>query len=436
MRLSGRESLGIARSVLKSDHGSLVPRHATLVRFVDSRSDLELDEALATFFPGPHSYTGEDIVEIALHGSPVLVSAILETLCRAGARMAKPGEFTLRAFLNGRIDLAQAEAVRDVIEASTVQQAQVAARQRSGELSREIAPIQSLLIDLIVQLESAVEFVEDDLPSESRAAVAGKLDTTLGRIRGAIESYRRGRIIHDGFRLAITGRPNVGKSSLFNALLGRDRSIVTENAGTTRDVVSEVGNIEGIPVRLADTAGVRDSSDKVEQLGVDRTFGAIADSDLVLLVIDLGSERTIEDDMLRGKLSGLDAIVVANKMDLSSAWSEEEVFSFAGGWPSVRVSARNGDGIADLRSCMMARLIGDRSVLREGVLVTNVRHCGCLERAQEMIARASVAMRSGMSEEFALADLHAALRKIGEITGETTTEDLLGEIFSRFCVGK
>jgi tRNA modification GTPase len=436
VRLSGRESLRIARAVLKSDRESFVPRHATLVSFLDCRNGVEMDEALAIFFPGPHSYTGEDLMEVSLHGSPVLVTAILDALCRAGARMASPGEFTMRAFLNGRIDLAQAEAVRDVIEATTVQQAQIAARQRSGEFSRQLAPIKTRLIDLIVRLESTVEFVEEDLPIQSREAVCDQLEETMRRIRAAIVSYQKGRILRQGFRLAIAGRPNVGKSSLFNALLGRDRSIVTEIAGTTRDVVSEEGNLEGIAVHLADTAGVRDSSDAVERLGVDRAFGAMADADLVLLVIDASVRRTAEDDALRGRLEGLATIVVANKVDLPPEWSDRSILDFAAGWPALRVSARSLSGIPELRALMISRLIGDGSALTEGMLITNLRHCRCLEQAEENISKAVRALRSGMSEEFALADLHGALARIGEITGETTVDNLLGEIFSRFCVGK
>jgi tRNA modification GTPase len=436
VRLSGRESLCIARSVLKSDRESFTPRHATLVRFLDIRNGLELDEALATYFPGPHSYTGEDVVEISIHGSPVLETAILDALCRAGARMASPGEFTMRAFLNGRIDLVQAEAVRDVIEATTVQQAQVAARQRSGELSRQLAPIKASLIDLIVRLESTIEFAEEDLPIESRAALSEKLEETLRRIRRAIASYQKGRILRQGFRLAIAGRPNVGKSSLFNALLGRDRSIVTEVAGTTRDVVSEEGNLEGIPVHLADTAGVRESSDTVERLGVDRAFGAIADADLVLLVLDASVRRSAEDDALRNRLEGLATIVVANKADLPTEWSDRSIVEFAEGRPALRVSARNLSGIPELRTLMISRLIGDEAALTEGLLITNLRHWRCLEQAEENISNGVSALRSGMSEEFALADLHFALARIGEITGETTVDNLLGEIFSRFCIGK
>ena len=436
VRLSGRDSVRIARNVLKCEQATFAPRHATLVSFLDARNGLELDEALATFFPAPHSYTGEDVMEVSLHGSPVLVTAILDALCRAGALMAGPGEFTLRAFLNGRIDLAQAEAVRDVIEATTVQQARIAARQRSGEFSRQVAPIKALLIEVIVQLESTVEFAEADLPVESREALCGKLEETLQRIRQAIESYQKGRILRQGFRLAIAGRPNVGKSSLFNALLGRDRSIVTEIAGTTRDVVSEEGNLEGIPVHLADTAGVRESSDTVERLGVDRAFGAMADADLVLLVIDTSVGRSREDEALRGKLEGVPAIVVANKADLVAEWSERAVSDFAAGWPALRVSARNLSGIKELRTLMISKLIGDGSALTEGLLVTNLRHCRCLEQAEENISKGLTALRSGMSEEFALADLHGALDRIGEITGETTVDNLLGEIFSHFCIGK
>jgi tRNA modification GTPase len=439
VRISGPESFELIRKVFvpKYERGeSLTARYAVLGMILDPGTGNEMDQALVTCFPAPNSYTGEDVAEVSLHGSPVLVSLLLECLCAGGARLAEPGEFTLRAFLSGRMDLSQAEAVRDMIEARTLYQAQVAFRQRSGEIARQMEPLKKLLIDIIVQLESALEFVEENLPLEARELTALKLDGIQKKLVQWIQSFRRGRLVREGFSLAIVGRPNVGKSSLFNSLLAEDRSIVTEIPGTTRDLVSETTNLEGIPVRLLDTAGVRGSGDRVEQLGMDRSFSAMADADALLLVLDGSQPLLPEDDSLREHLQDLSCVVVLNKSDLSPAWSESQKYDYAGNWPLVEVSARTGTGIEDLRKVILSRLFGNEGPERDGMLVTNLRHCQCLERSEEALTRAATALQQNLSEEFVLVDLHAALRKLGEITGETSIEDLLGEIFSRFCVGK
>ena len=439
VRLSGPEAFDLARKIFTPERpgGDMLPaRHAILGSICLLESGVGLDQALLTRFPSPRSYTGEDVAEISMHGSPVLVSALLDRLCGIGARLAEPGEFTLRAFLNGKMDLSQAEAVRDVIEARTVFQAQIASRQRSGELSRQLDAAKQLLIDIIVQLESAVEFVEEDLPLESRELIAAKLDAAQSDLEKWILSYRHGRLVREGFSMAVIGRPNVGKSSLFNALLAQERSIVADSPGTTRDLVSEDTNIEGIPVRLLDTAGVHPSEDHVEQLGMDRSYRAMADADALLLVLDLSRPFAAEDGRLRERMAGLPCIVVLNKSDLPCAWSPGEKEAFAGGWPRVEVSAKTGAEIGSLRKSIFCHLFGGRGVERESCLVTNVRHCRCMEGAQEALTRASGALRGGLSEEFALEGLHDGLRRLGEITGETSVEDLLGEIFSRFCVGK
>jgi tRNA modification GTPase len=436
VRISGPRSLMLARQVFTPRHGDPErdPRRAVLGRVRSSRAGSELDEALVTFFPAPHSYTGEDVVELSLHGSPPIVAAVLEELCALGARLAEPGEFTLRAFAHGRVDLAQAEAVRDVIEAKTLYQAQVAARQRDGALSRELAAVKQLLVDIVVSLESTVEFVDEDLPVEARGAIAEKLDRLGEEVACWVESFRRGRFIRDGFTLAIVGRPNVGKSSLFNALLARDRSIVTDVPGTTRDLVAEATSLDGMPVRLMDTAGIRAAADRVEELGVERSRSAIADADALLHVLDASEAPSPADRELQAHLAGLSSIVVFNKSDLPGAWSDRERADFAAGTPAARVSARTGEGLDLLRNMMKCHVIGGST--GEGLVVTNLRHARALERARDGLVRAGAALRGGLSEEFALTDLHTALGALGEITGETSVDDLLGEIFSRFCVGK
>lgn len=438
VRLSGFLALDIVRRMFFSlgTFESLPYRYAILGRIVDPRDRSEIDEALVTCFQAPHSYTGEDMGEFSIHGSPVLISSLLDCLCASGARIAEPGEFTMRAFLNGRIDLTQAEAVRDIIDATTLYQAQVAARQRSGLLAREIRPIKELLTSVIVELESTVEFADQDLPVTSRESNARQLKDIRGKMRSWVNSFRRGRVIRDGFSMAVVGRPNVGKSSLFNALLAQNRSIVTEIPGTTRDLVSEYTNIGGIPVRLLDTAGIHNSESFVERLGIDRSREAIAEADAILLVGDTSRSLSAQDLELKEQLRGLRCFAVLNKSDLPSCWSDADRNEFAGSWPCMDVSAKTLAGINELRAKVLEQILGPAGMSQDGMLVTNLRHCRNLEEAESDLAQAVCALENGFSEEFALADLHRGLRKLGEITGETGVEDLLTEIFARFCIGK
>jgi len=412
------------------------PRHAMLGRIVDPRNGYEVDEAIATCFPSPNSFTREDVAEISIHGSPVLVAALLDCICGLGARLADPGEFTLRAFLNGRIDLTQAEAVQDLINATTLYQAQVAGRQRSGALAKQLKPVKELLIDIIVNLETAVEFVEEELPIASREKIIRQLEQARQCLREWIDSFRRGRIIRDGLSMAIAGRPNVGKSSVFNALLAQSRSIVTDMPGTTRDLISEYMDIGGIPIRLQDTAGIHNSDDQIERFGMDRSYEAIADADVVLLVVNIGEPRCQQDLVLKRQLADLSCIAVMNKSDLPSCWSSQEKAELAGDWPCVEVSAKDGLGIEELREMIISRIMGPDGTRRDGILITNLRHCHSLEEAERNLASAATALQENISEEFVLADLHRGLEQLDAITGETHVEDLLDKIFSRFCIGK
>jgi tRNA modification GTPase len=438
VRVSGPESMLLFYRLFLPKHSGSAPppRVAVLGRIVDPRNGLEIDEAIATCFPSPRSYTGEDMTEYSIHGSPVLIAELLDSLCACGAKLASPGEFTMRAFLHGRMDLTQAEAVRDLIEATTLFQAQVAARQRSGELARRLQSAKQQLIDIIVNLESAVEFVEEDLSLDSREQAAVKLEQVQRELRSWIDSFRQGRIIRDGFSMAVVGRPNVGKSSVFNALLAQDRSIVTETPGTTRDLISELTSMGGIPVRVLDTAGIHDSDDHIEKLGISRSLQAIADADAILLVVDISRPQAQQDWILRRQLGPLSCIAVMNKSDLSPNWSPAERNEFSGDWPCVEVSAKTGSGIDALRSLILTHILGDAKMSHDGIVVTNLRHCHSMEAAEKGIARAAATLREGLSEEFVLADLQGSLRELGAITGETHVEDLLEEIFSRFCVGK
>jgi len=438
VRISGPQSRAILQGIFIAGSGNrdLSPRHATLGTILGPNDGSEMDEAVATLFPAPSSYTMEDMVEISLHGSPVLIAALLDEICSLGARLAKPGEFTMRAFLNGRIDLTQAEAVHDIIEAATLYQAQVAARQSGGALANYLREIKNFVVDIIVNLESAVEFVEEELNLASREPLMQQLGQVRERLQDWMDSYRQGKVIKEGFSMAVVGRPNVGKSSVFNALLAQNRSIVTETPGTTRDLVSEYTNLGGIPVRLQDTAGIHDSEDQIEKLGMDRSLQAIADADTILFVTDTSVPISQQDWVFRHQIEPLSCILVMNKSDLPAAWAASEKREFVGNRPGIEVSAKTGRGIEELRNKILNRIFGEDGLRQEGILVTNLRHYHRLRAADKCFAGAVSALNEGLSEEFALMHLHSGLRELGAITGEMAIEDILTEIFSRFCVGK
>ena len=431
-RLSGEGCMTILRQI--SGETTLEPRKACLRRLSDPRSGEEIDEAVVTFFKAPHSYTGEDLAEISTHGNPAVIASLIDTLCHLGARLALPGEFTMRAFLRGRIDLAGAEAIRDIIEARTLYQARAAQRQQGGALSKELQPVKDRLIEAIVSLESAVEFAEEDLPAASREAIFDSLRGAARIVENLIRSFRKGRFVREGFTLAIVGTPNAGKSSVFNALVGRDRSIVTDIPGTTRDIVAEDADIGGIPVRLQDTAGLRAAVGEIEKLGMERSRRAAADADIVLLVVDASRSLTEEEYVLRQQLAPPEGIVIFNKSDLPASVTEEEKQALSGSWPYIGASAKTGHGIGHVRSVILERISGGEDT--DGFMITNLRHCQALEKALAGLEHGEGALRKGLPEEFALFDLRGALDALGEITGETGVENLLDEIFSRFCIGK
>ncbi len=387
-----------------------------------------IDHVVVTFFPGPASYTGDDVVELSAHGSPVVLRAIVAAAVGHGARLAEPGEFTLRAFLNGRIDLMQAEAVADLIEAATPLQARAAFDQLDGTLTRAIGEIDAALFDLIARLEASVDFPDEGYHFVEPGALAHAIDELMSRTRTLLAGARRGRLIREGLRVAIAGAPNVGKSSLFNALVGTSRAIVAEMPGTTRDFVTEVVDIDGLRVTLVDTAGLRETSDPVESEGVERSQQAIAVADLVLTVVD-GSRRFLSQIIDNKEL------IVSNKSDLRTAEETPEAAERTPG--AVFVSALTGDGLDELRRRIVAALDVDGA--RDRPEMTNVRHIALVQRAHEALGRArSAALAEGgsMSEEFVLADLQDARAALEEVSGRRAPEDLLAHIFSRFCIGK
>lgn len=435
IRLSGPRALEFLEPLLRPfDPRTLTPRHASLHEIHHPQTGELIDQAVITYFKAPRSFTGEDIIEISCHGSPVVLAEILRHLTELGARPADPGEFSMRAFLNGRMDLSQAEAIQDLIRAQTTYQAQLAARQHQGELSRQLQPARQRLIDLIVRFESAVEFVEDDLEALDIERLSAEIDDLSLALSRLVDSYRYGRIVRAGLRLAITGRPNVGKSSLFNALLGRDRAIVTPIPGTTRDTLSESLSIGGIPVELVDTAGIRQSSDPVEQLGVKRTQAAIVDADFVIAVID-ASESSIDQD-----LTLIDDfpphLIVLNKCDLGVQISPASRGLLGAKAPLISTSALTGHGIDAIKDHIHRHLTGDRATASESAIITNERHYAALQETLSALDAARRDLGAGFTEEIALANLHRALHSLGLITGETVVAELINQIFATFCIGK
>jgi tRNA modification GTPase len=461
VRLSGPEAHATALRLFARTR-ALEARHATLetirvaagatedlrlrpdaaggVREARARADdgvrtAPIDQVVVTHFPAPASYTGEDVVEISAHGSPVVLRGIVEAAIDRGARLAEPGEFTLRAYLNGRMDLAQAEAVADLIDAVTPLQARTAFDQLQGTLTRATSAIDRTLFDLIARLEASVDFPEEGYHFVDPGAVAAEIDAILDSVDVLLAGARRGRLVREGFQIAIVGRPNVGKSSLFNALAGAGRAIVAETAGTTRDLVTETIDLEGLRVTLVDTAGLRETGDVVELEGVARSRGAAGVADLTLVVID--RSQPFDSSDLPGLPFSRNWLLVANKADLPLV--------HVGGGPCsdpvradpVSVSALTGQGLDELRRRILQAL--DIELVADRPEITNVRHIALVERAREALLRARrAALADGQSlpEEFVLADLQGARAALEEIAGRRAPEDLLAHIFSRFCVGK
>jgi len=440
IRLSGTDSLSLTQEIVADDFNPH-PRVAHLKQLRDPRTNGVIDEALITYFKTPHSFTGEDIVEISCHGSPVLLRQVLDLCLRLGARMAEAGEFSLRALANGRMNLAEAEAIRDLIDAQTTASARQAVRQLRGEFSSQLQPIKDDLLDVIVVLESAIEFVEDDLPEFQTESLKTRLAGIRDEVGKIASTFQAGKLIREGLKVALVGRPNVGKSSLFNALLGSDRAIVTEIAGTTRDQIHEKFTIDNIPISLMDTAGLRETADTVESIGVERSRTAMADADLVIVIIDGSEEFMSEDREILASVLGLNHLIVINKTDKISAIRIKDLsrdLNSAFHTPHsaiAKVSAKTGAGLPELQLAIV-RPFAPHDISNSGFLVTDARHFDLLRRAKDGVDSSLLLLEQKTSEEIVLVGLHNALRYLGQITGETTTEDMLTRIFSTFCIGK
>jgi tRNA modification GTPase len=447
VRVSGPLALAVVAPLLRLRH-ELAAGRARFGAIVDITSGDVLDECVATYFAGPHSYTAEDVVEIAAHGAPVLLEYLVRACCAGGARLATPGEFTQRAFLAGRIDLTQAEAVDDLIGSSTLEQARVAARQLGGALAKTVAPVKEELVGLIAAMEAGIDFAEDDIDVLPAAAIAAKIAAVRAPLERLEQSFAYGRVVRDGFRLAIVGRPNAGKSSLFNRLVERDRAIVTATPGTTRDLVTETVAIEGIPVELVDTAGLRESTDEAERMGIAKSREAMAEADVVLLVIDAAAGWSEEDSAVLKSIGAAGNVLeVWNKSDLVADRASEIPFlmmepsrrghsNLHANVGSVHTSAVTGAGIAELRAAIVRAVGGDGGGLREAGMLTNLRQHQAVEAALAGLNAASAAVAAAIPHEMVMLDLYNALRGLDALTGATTSEDVLRLIFSKFCIGK
>jgi tRNA modification GTPase len=449
VRLSGPAAAAIAVPMLRLKS----PLAHTQARFAeildsDSASGDRIDEAIVTFFAAPNSYTGEDIVEIAAHGSPVVLDMLLRQALAKGARLGEPGEFTQRAFLGGRIDLTQAEAVRDLIEAQTLYQARVAASQLGGALSRRVQPAKDALITFIATLEAGIDFAEDDIDVIPNADILERIEALEVQLAPIESSFAQGRIVRSGLTLAIVGRPNVGKSSLFNCLVERERAIVTATPGTTRDLVTEQVAIGGIPVNLIDTAGLREAFDEAEAIGIQKSREALAEADIVLLVIEvLTTDFEMERELLSA-LEGRSVIKVLNKVDLIQAAAPKRLPGEPLGpvapaipvdWSvlvgAVPVSAKTGAGIDELRRSILDLAQGSGADEQSG-MITNLRQHQAIAEAMKSLEAAAQSTAARIPHEMVMLDLYGALRNLDALTGQTTPDDILNQIFSTFCIGK
>lgn len=436
VRLSGPAALSIASKIFhpksKKKISELSANTVHLGKIIDGKKFV--DEVLLTVMKAPKSYTREDVAEISCHGGPVPLKKTLELCVKYGARLADPGEFTKRAYLNGRIDLSQAEAVCDIIKAKTEAALSCAVSQLSGVLSEEINSQKSELVDILATIEAAIDYSEDEIPVIDGEEVLGKVEKIGTALEKILLTFQTGKIYRDGVRTAIIGKPNVGKSSLLNVLVGQNRAIVTEIPGTTRDIIEETIDISGIPLILTDTAGIRKhSKDIVEKIGIERAQETLQTADLVLFVLDSSSELTHEDFHIAELLVSKKVILVLNKSDKPSKIGNVSELEIPA--PVVKISALNNEGLDELKK-VIHNLFITSDINTSDFMLTNTRHKILIENALGSLEKAVASVKDGLSEEFTATDLRSALNYLGEITGEVPTEEILDRIFSNFCVGK
>lgn len=436
VRISGPEALETALRVFRCKGSRLDDRRMTYGHVVEPGGDRIIDEALTVYMKGPASYTGDDVVEINCHGSMVSLRRTLQAVLRSGARMAEPGEFTKTAFLNGRMDLSQAEAVIDVIKARTDKSFDVAMSQLEGGLSLEINRIRNSIMDLLVEIAVNIDYPDEDIEQIVAEGIINKISTINDMIEKLLSGADTGRIVREGLSMVIVGKPNVGKSSLMNALLRETRAIVTEIPGTTRDTIEEALSIRGIPVYLTDTAGIRETDDIVEKIGIEKTKDAFNKADTIILILDASSPLTEEDEMIIEHIGDRKCFLLLNKQDRGSCLDRDELKRLLPEATVIETVLTSGEGISELEDKIEEQVYSGRISRSDDVLVNNVRHIELLHKAEDSLKAARKILESGEAMDFAEIDIREAYEVLGEITGDTVSEDIIDEVFARFCLGK
>lgn len=438
IRISGEKSLDILRDIFEfgGETREIQSRRMTYGRIIDKENNCIIDEVLAVYMKGPKTYTAEDVVEINCHGSVVSLRKTLELVLRKGARMAEPGEFTKRAFLNGRLDLSQAEAVIDVVKAKTDRSFDVAISQLEGGLSLKISEIRQKLLDLLVDITVNIDYPDEDIEEITYENIGQNILLIANMIEKLLSTASTGRMIREGIRIAIVGKPNVGKSSLMNGLLKESRAIVTEVPGTTRDTIEEALSIRNIPVYLVDTAGIRDTSDKVEKIGIEKSKEAFNNADFVIFIIDGSRALSIEDEQIADHLEGKKSLVLINKCDLARAVDIKDVRKLVPDADIIETSLADGSGIEEIEEFIENMVYGGEISQSHSTMVNNVRHIDLLARSRDSLNDARSMTAAGQALEFIEVDVRSAYESLGEITGETVSDDIINEVFARFCLGK
>jgi tRNA modification GTPase len=440
IRMSGSLSIGIADIFFRGVNGKraveVASQHVAYGYIVDPASEKKIDEVLLLIMRGPKSYTREDVVEIHCHGGPVPMKKILELTLQFGARLAEPGEFTKRAFLNGRLDLSQAEAVIDIIRAKTDASLRMAVGHLSGALSQQIQEIRHTILRMIANLEATIDFPEEDIEVMASQEVKETVIPLLVEINNLLATKETGRILREGLETVIIGKPNVGKSSLLNALLKEKRAIVTDIPGTTRDIIEEFVNIRGVPLKIVDTAGIRETSDIIEKMGVEKTREFVITADLILLLLDASLPLSAEDKEVLQLLAGKQAIVLVNKTDLPAYLNLDEVYTYISDKKVLKISVMEGSGLAELEQVIVDMVYGGKIEQKEGAFITNLRQANLLDQAKQSLEAAIVTIDQFMPPDCIVIDLKNAWDKLGEITGDTVGEDIIDQIFTQFCIGK
>jgi tRNA modification GTPase len=439
VKLSGSDSIKITDKIFSSKTGKKIFESETYTMIYGHIKDTQkniVDEAIVTIMKAPGSYTREDIIEINCHGGIAAISKVMELCLENGARVAEPGEFTKRAFINGRIDLTQAEAVLDIINAKTEQSLKIAAKNLSGNIKEKMIDIKESLLEVIAQLDAAVDFIEEDLETTPYAVIKSDILKICGEVNKLISDEKKGEIIKNGIKAAIVGKPNVGKSSLLNLLSKKEKAIVTEIPGTTRDAVEEILYIEGIPLILTDTAGIRNTEDKIEKIGVKKSLKLIDDADLVIIVLDGSREFENIDAQIIKKIAQKKTICCINKEDVKQIINIDNIACHFPAANIIKISALKGSGVKKLEKRIKHMVLGNGDNIIEEKIIVNTRHKNLLKEILIMLNKALEAINNNLSEEFPSSDLKAAYGLIGEITGDATRDDVLDRVFTRFCIGK